>query len=579
MTSVPRRRWWSVAITASITAVVIVAVIAVSSVQLSSTAQAGTTPRQEASQAPVDLTPLPIPTATSVPESAPTPRPTPAATRIENVVFILADDLDWATFRQVPRLAALQAEGLTLTNLTVTDSLCCPSRVSMLRSQFVHNHQVVSNAYESGGGWLTFANRGEENDCLPIWLRNAGVQTAMFGKYLNGYGKTAPTPEYVPPGWDRWFVPVTDREMYRGFGYTINSNGRLVDYGFTQKDFLNDVLTEKAVQYLRNARQPFYAQLSLTAPHDPFPVAKRHRDAGRGAQVPRTPAYNAVGADEPLWRARLSPIGAKRLARFDAQWRKRVQSAESIADAVARVRVTLRAAGKEDSTLIIVGSDNGFHAATRRMTPGKRTPYAEDTVVPYVLIGPGIAGGTVIDKMTSTIDLAPTISELLGGATPAFTDGRSLVPFLDGLAPQWRTGMLTESLSDPQPGDPDFSKFRPPQFSSLRTQRWLYVEYQGGSRELFDRFADPSEMNNIAGTADPGLLAALQAQLQALKSCSGASCRVADAMSDAPIPVPATPSPSPSPSTSSATSATTAPTATASATASASASATATPIG
>ena len=561
MTSVPRRRWWSAAITAVATALVIVAVIAVSAVQLGSTAQAGTTPREEVSQAPVDLTPLPIPTATAVPEPTPLPTRTPAATRIENVVLVLADDLDWATFRQVPRLAALQAEGLTLTNLTVTDSLCCPSRVSILRSQFVHNHKVVSNVYESGGGWLTFANLGEENDCLPVWLRSAGVQTAMFGKYLNGYGKTAPTPEYVPPGWDRWFVPVTDGAMYRGFGYTINSNGTLIDYGYAKKDLINDVLTDSAVQYLRNARQPFFAQLSLTAPHDPFPVAKRHRDAGKGAQVPRTPAYNAVGAAEPLWRARLLPLNDRQLGKLDRKWRKRVQSAESVADAVARVRVTLRAAGKEDSTLIIVGSDNGFHAATRRMTPGKRTPYAEDTVVPYVLIGPGIAGGSVMDKMTSTIDLAPTITELLGGTVPAFVDGRSLVPFLDGQPASWRTGMLTESLSDPQPGDPDYSTFRPPQFSALRTQRWLYVEYKDGSRELFDRYADPSEVNNIIATADPGLVAALQAQLQALNECSGAQCRVADAMSDAPIPVPASASPTASPSASPTTSPSASPTA------------------
>lgn len=544
MTSVPRRRWWSAAITAATTALVIIAVIAVSSTQLAYSAKADTT--APASAAPADITALPLPTATAAPEPTPTPTTPPATARIENVVFILADDMDWATFRQVPRLARLQDEGLTLTNLTVTDSLCCPSRVSMLRSQFVHNHQVVSNVYESGGGWLTFANRGEENDCLPVWLRNSGVQTAMFGKYLNGYGKTAPTPTYVPPGWDRWFVPVTDGAMYRGFGYTINSNGRLIDYGFSQKDLINDVLTEKAVQYLRNAREPFFAQLSLTAPHDPFPVAKRHRDAGKGAQVPRTPAYNAVGSDEALWRAGLYPLSERRLERLDRQWRKRVQSAESVADAVARVRVTLRAVGKEDSTLIIVGSDNGYHAATRRMTPGKRTPYAEDTVVPYVLIGPGIAGGTVVDKMTSTIDLAPTITELLGATAPAFVDGRSLVPFLNGQSVDWRTGILTESLSDPQPGDPDYSTFRPPQFSSLRTQRWVYVEYQDGSRELFDRATDPAEVNNVIATTDPGIVAALQAQLQALDACSGASCRVADAMSDAPIPVPASPTASPS---------------------------------
>ena len=49
----------------------------------------------------------------------------------KNLVFVLADDLDWSLFNQVPRLAALKEQGITFTNHTVTDSLCCPSRVSI----------------------------------------------------------------------------------------------------------------------------------------------------------------------------------------------------------------------------------------------------------------------------------------------------------------------------------------------------------------------------------------------------------------------------------------------------------------
>ena len=92
---------------------------------------------------------------------------------IKNVVFVLADDLDWELFRQVPRLAALQDEGMTFTNHTVTDSLCCPSRTSIMRSQYIHNHLVISNTAATGGGWPTFRSRGEQYDCLPVWLSNA----------------------------------------------------------------------------------------------------------------------------------------------------------------------------------------------------------------------------------------------------------------------------------------------------------------------------------------------------------------------------------------------------------------------
>lgn len=457
--------------------------------------------------------------------------PAPVAETVENVVFVLADDLDWATFRQVPRLAALQAQGQTYLNTISTDSLCCPSRTSILRSQYIHNHLVVSNREASGGGWPTFYVRGEENDCLPVWLHNAGVQTAFFGKYLNEYGEGKTGPTWVPPGWDRWFVPTTHRAMYRGYNYTINDNGTLVKYGSKPKDFLADVLTQKTVAFIKNATTPFYAQLNLTNPHDPAPVAKRHQDDARRVQVPRTSSYNATGIGEPSWRSSLGTLGTKRLKKLDRMWQQRVQSAESVADAVEAVQRALSSAGKLESTLIVLGSDNGFHAASRRLPAGKRTPYHEDTVVPYVFIGPGVTPSTTVDAMTSTIDLAPTFSSLLGTTTPEWVDGRSLVPFLVGQPPaSWRTGILTESMSEPSPGDPDYETFKPPQFRALRTPQWLYVEYQDGTRELVNRLTDPAEQDNLITTADPITVSALERQLTALRTCAGETCRIADSL-------------------------------------------------
>ena len=116
----------------------------------------------------------------------------------KNLVFVLADDLDWNLFNQVPRLAALKEQGITFTNHTVTDSLCCPSRVSIMRGQYIHNHKVISNIEATGGGWPTFRDRKEDNDCLPVWLDNAGVTTALFGKYLNDFPSKPKEAKYIP---------------------------------------------------------------------------------------------------------------------------------------------------------------------------------------------------------------------------------------------------------------------------------------------------------------------------------------------------------------------------------------------
>ena len=140
-----------------------------------------------------------------------------ASPAFRNVVMILADDLDWKLFDQIPRLQALKERGMTFTNHTVVDSLCCPSRVTIMRGQYIHNHEVVSNIEATGGGWPTFQRLDADEDCLPVWLNDAGVTTALYGKYLNEYPTRPDGIRYVPPGWDEWAVPISRGDSYSGY--------------------------------------------------------------------------------------------------------------------------------------------------------------------------------------------------------------------------------------------------------------------------------------------------------------------------------------------------------------------------
>jgi tRNA G46 methylase TrmB len=81
-----------------------------------------------------------------------------------------------------------------------------------------------------------------------------------------------------------------------------------------------------------------------------------------------------------------------------------------------------------------------------------------------------------------------------------------------------------------EPPDPDkLSQALPPGgFFAIRTSRYTYAEYESGYRELYDRSLDPYELNNIASSAEPGLLSQFSAWLKTLVSCSGASCRLAE---------------------------------------------------
>jgi MFS family permease len=179
------------------------------------------------------------------------------------------------------------------------------------------------------------------------------------------------------------------------------------------------------------------------------------------------------------------------------------------------------------------------YVGTHRLPSGKHTPYREDSVVPAVLIGPGIPAGGVVDAMTSTIDLAPTIATLMGAQAPDWVDGRDLSPLLqDPQRAPWRTGVLTENLTATRPGDPDYSGFEAPTYQALRTEDFLYVSYGKKGTALYDLRADPYEMDNVIATADRALVTQLAAQLDALSACSGPSCRVADSLEQIVSPAP-----------------------------------------
>ena len=127
--------------------------------------------------------------------SGPAPRSGGTAGRT-NIVFVLTDDLSMNLLPFLPNVRALAADGTTFTNYTVTDSLCCPSRASILTGRYPHNTGVFTNSGDDGG--FGVFQRQQERDTFATTLQSGGYRTAMMGKYLNGY---LPAPHGVRPGW------------------------------------------------------------------------------------------------------------------------------------------------------------------------------------------------------------------------------------------------------------------------------------------------------------------------------------------------------------------------------------------
>ena len=98
------------------------------------------------------------------------------------------------------------------------------------------------------------------------------------------------------------------------------------------------------------------------------------------------------------------------------------------------------------------------------------------------------------------------------------------MPFLtDGQTPDgWRGATLSESIGETNVSDPDYLPYIPPPFSALRSERWLYVEYDDGSTALYDQSTDPYELRNIVDRRRSGVsLPPLSAQLSQLDACLG----------------------------------------------------------
>ena len=116
------------------------------------------------------------------------------------MVLVLADDLDVLLLEEhlahYPNLRELAAEGTTFENAFVTDPMCCPSRATILRGQYAHNHRIVGNTWPRGGS-QKFRELGLGESTIATWLQEEGYRTVLLGKYMNGYYGTR-----VPVGWD-----------------------------------------------------------------------------------------------------------------------------------------------------------------------------------------------------------------------------------------------------------------------------------------------------------------------------------------------------------------------------------------
>ncbi len=454
-----------------------------------------------------------------------TPTPTPAASK-PNIILVLLDDGEDTMVSNMPRIRANFIErGLRFTSAFSNTPLCGPSRANLLSGQFSHNTRVIGNV-GSEAGYPAWAAGGYDANNIGPWLKATGYRTGIFGKYQNDYPTGASSVTFIPPGWDDWRVVMSDREASNDT-YTLNENGTLARYE-SPSGYQADILSQRLQSFLRaaetNDSQPFFAFLSLGAPHTPTAPAARHLSTYAGATAPRGSSFNEPDmSDKPRWLQDQSPlIDAATIRGIDEDYRGSLQALLAVEEAMDALFTTLEQLGESSNTYVFFTSDNGLHRGEHRLRGGKNTPYEESIRMPFYVRGPGVPTGRTMEHLVGLVDLTPTFLGLAGAGIPATVDGMNMAPLLTSTPTpitSWRQEMLIE-----HPGGAGLPVRIPPYYA-VRTQTELYVEYDNFENEYYDLRTDPQQLDNLARSAPSSTLSRLSGRVAALKGCRGATCR------------------------------------------------------
>ncbi len=465
-------------------------------------------------------------------ESTGPPSAEAAQTR-PNIIVLLTDDQESASMRVMKTVAKeMKRKGVTMKRYYDNFPLCCPSRTTLLTGQYAHNHGVLSNQ-EPDGGYGVF-NELHGNSNLAIWLQDSGYTTGYIGKFLNEYAEpdeygTLPTD--VPKGWDDWRVLAPSNAQY--FDYTLNQNGKLRDFGSSKDDYSTDVFTNKAKRFIRRnspGDDPFFLELGYAAPHGGG-GGSPGRSCNRGAvPAPRhlgtlkkkkkgalPPSFNEADvSDKPSPVAELGLLTEGQISDTLRKRRCAWESLLAVDESVGTLLDEVKRDGERRNTYVFFLSDNGYMRGEHRIRNNKRFLYEPSARIPFIARGPGIARGESSDDVVVSADVVPTILELTGVQPRLVQDGTSLMPTLASPATEHGREILLEAYA----GD---------QITGVRNSRYVYTEWDTGraqpEKELYDTYADPHQLTNLAGNSGyAGLVANLGDRLDQLIDCAGADC-------------------------------------------------------
>lgn len=390
-----------------------------------------------------------------------------------NILYIMSDDHTSQAFgvygsrlaklNPTPTIDRLAHEGILFENAFCTNSICTPSRATIMTGQYSQANGVL----DLGGRLKT------ENQYLAHEMKKLGYETAVIGKW---HLKEAPEAfDYynVLPGQGRYFNSV----LYeKGSTETVDieRQGKTEKIlGHQYKGHSSDIITDQSLKWLkgRDRTKPFFLMHHFKAPHDMFEFAPRYADYLENTQIPEPASlyYNrnngsmaTRGENEDMIPHIGSSVSHRNQNRNMGQHMKIDQNipdpeythlayqdylkrylrcVKGVDDNVKRIFDYLEKEGLMDNTIIIYTGDQGFMLGEHDYID-KRWMYEESMRMPFLVRYPKmIKAGTTTDAIINNTDFAPTIIDMAGGNAPDYMQGKSFKEILTtGKEPQdWRT--------------------------------------------------------------------------------------------------------------------------------------------
>ena len=460
--------------------------------------------------------------------------------RRPNILFVMTDDhvpraisCYGSQVLRTPNFDRLAQEGVRFDNCFVTNSLCAPSRASVLTGCYSHINGIRGNSEAADA----IENIDKSLPTYPQALREAGYKTAIVGKWHLSHD---------PVGFDYWCVLP---------GQGLYFNPDFIENGVKKKfeGYATDVTTDLALKFLKSAGKadPWCLVYQHKAPHRPFQPAPRHAKLLADRDLPYPPAFDdtyetrkiakesedmrfdiSLAADYKEMPKDLS-AGDRKKWLYQRFVKDYYRAAYGVDENLGRVLDYLDETGQAENTVVIYTSDNGFFLGDHGWYD-KRFMYEPSLRVPLIVRYPALGvKGAVEARFVLNIDHAPTILDLAGVKIPATMQGRSYRKLLEGNAPgNWRKSMYYTYYENSwrlsgkgleARSDPSFQFFTPHRVGphrGVRTERHKLIHYysDGDYWELFDLATDPNELRNVYGDAAYSkTLAALKRELERLR--------------------------------------------------------------